>query len=56
MTSCRKIFTGWNEESERFRTLLRDQMKQRRDEGVKTLKRFKPDHEELRVRIKDLGT
>jgi hypothetical protein len=54
MNSCKKVFHAWDDESERFRTLLRDQLKSRRDNTVKTLRKMVSEHDLLQERIKAL--
>lgn len=54
-SGCKKVFATWDEEEERFRAALRDQMRRARDEASKTLRRGAPDHKNLHDRIDELG-
>jgi hypothetical protein len=54
IVGCRKVFSAWEEDEERFRTALRDHMRRARDE-TKALRRGAPDHKNLHDRIDELG-
>jgi len=55
-TGCKKVFATWDEEEERFRNTLRDQMRRFGDESTtaRTFRRGAPDHKILHDRIDEL--
>ena len=54
---CKKVFGTWEEEEDRFRTTLRDQMRRYGDEAAATraFRRGAPDHKILQDRIDELS-
>jgi dynein heavy chain 1 len=54
-SGCKKVFEAWDTEDEKFRSIVRETLKRRRDEQRKTFMRVKPEHEALKRRLDDLG-
>lgn len=51
---CERVFNTWEEEAEKFRMLLRDLIRRRRDD-MKTFRRVTPEHKELQERLQALA-
>lgn len=52
---CKRVFDTWEEEDEKFRNILRDLLKRKRDDTVKTFRRVLPEHRNLQERLEALG-
>ena len=52
---CKRVFDSWEEEDEKFRNILRDLLKRKRDDTVKTFRRILPEHRALQERLEVLG-
>ena len=52
--ACREVFSAWEEEYEKFTTLLRDLMKKKRDESMKFHFRFNLAHKKLETRLNQM--
>ena len=57
ISGCKRVFNTWDDEDEMYRNILRELIKRhsRRDDGVKTFRRVKPQHETLKKRLEELG-
>ena len=57
LTGCKKVFTTWEDEDEKFRNILREIKKRGgRDEATRAgFLRVKPEHEALKKRLEELG-
>eukprot|EP00052_Salpingoeca_macrocollata_P029607 m.302067 g.302067 ORF g.302067 m.302067 type:complete len:4524 (+) comp22998_c0_seq7:51-13622(+) len=53
---CEKVFAAWEEEDDRFRNILRDLLKKKRDEAIKAFRRVPPEHKTLQDRLNELST
>jgi hypothetical protein len=55
-TGCKKVFATWDEEEDRFRNTLREQMRRFGDEAsTRAIRRGAPDHKVLVDRIEELS-
>jgi dynein heavy chain 1 len=55
MAGCKKVFTVWEDEDEKFRNLLRDLLKKKRDDSVKSFRRVTPEHKPLQDRLEQIA-
>jgi hypothetical protein len=55
-SGCKRVFNTWEDEDEMFRNILREIIKRRRDDSVKTFRRVKPQHDALKKRLEELGS
>lgn len=51
MTSAFAVFTAWEEEYDRLQQTLRDMMKKKRDDSMKSTVRVSPSHKKLQGRL-----
>lgn len=56
LDGTKRVFATWEEEDEKFRNILRDLLKKRRDDTVKTFRRVTPEHKDLQERLEQLST
>lgn len=56
MVGCRKVFLAWEDEDEKFRNILRDMLKKKRDDTMKTFRRVNPEHRALQERLDQVAT
>uniref|UniRef100_A0A1I8II96 Dynein heavy chain, cytoplasmic n=1 Tax=Macrostomum lignano TaxID=282301 RepID=A0A1I8II96_9PLAT len=51
MTACFDVFTSWDDEYDKLQGLLRDLVKKKREEMMKTVWRINPAHKRLQTRL-----
>lgn len=54
ITQCFEVFTAWDDEYEKFQTLLRDIVKKKRDEHLKMIWRINFAHKKLQIRMEQM--
>lgn len=54
LAACSQVFTVWDDEYEKFQTLLRDLIKKKRDEHLKMIWRISFAHKKLQVRMEHM--
>ncbi|CAN7982336.1 unnamed protein product [Ixodes hexagonus] len=54
MSACLEVFNAWDEEYDKLQTLLRDIVKKKRDEHIKTVWRVSPAHKRLQARMEQM--
>ncbi|CAN7949377.1 unnamed protein product, partial [Ixodes pacificus] len=54
MSACLEVFNAWDEEYDKLQTLLRDIVKKKRDEHIKTAWRVSPAHKRLQARMEQM--
>ncbi|KAH8028135.1 hypothetical protein HPB51_013182 [Rhipicephalus microplus] len=54
MSACLEVFNAWDEEYDKLQSLLRDIVKKKRDEHIKTVWRVTPAHKRLQARMEQM--
>ena len=54
MVSCFDVFSAWDDEYDKLQNLLRDIVKKKRDESMKTMWRVAPSHKKLQARLEQM--
>ena len=54
MNQCFEIFGCWDDEYDKLQQLLRDLVKKKRDEHIKSVWRVQPNHKKLQQRMEEM--
>lgn len=54
MSACLEVYNAWDEEYDKLQSLLRDIVKKKRDEHIKTVWRVTPAHKRLQSRMEQM--
>ena len=54
MSNAFAVFNTWDDEFDRLQQILRDMVKKKRDDSIKTMWRISPSHKKLQQRLENM--